>query len=137
MKKAKTKPKRRPGRGKTEAVAGTVDAYIAGVPKPARTAFKALRAVIRSVVPAEAREVISYRIPAYRCRGMLLWFAAFSNHCSLFPAAAVIAAHKHELRDYSTSKGTVHFPLDRPLPTRLIKKLVKARIAANEDKRKK
>src|SRR5215469_18747585 len=107
----------------------SVDEYLAGVPEPARSTLKKMRAAIRSAVPPEATETISYRIPAFKYKGVLVWFAAFSDHCSLFPTAAVIEAFKNELKGYSTSKGTIHFPIDRPLPTALIKKLVKARVA--------
>jgi uncharacterized protein YdhG (YjbR/CyaY superfamily) len=64
---------------------------------------------------------------------VLVWYAAFSNHCSLFPTAAVTEQFKNELKDFSTSKGTVHFPLDKPMPVALIKKLVKARVRQNEN----
>ncbi len=82
----------------------------------------------------EATETISYRIPAFKYKGVLVWFAAFSNHCSLFPTASVIEAFMNELKCFSTSKGTIHFPTDKPLPTALVKKLVKARVAQNESK---
>jgi len=95
-----------------------------------------MRATIRSVVPSEATETISYGMPAFRHNGVLVWFAAFSNHCSLFPTASVIAEFQSELKGYSTSKGTIHFPTDKPLPTTLIKKLVKARVAQNEAKKR-
>ena len=95
-----------------------------------------MRAAIRSAVPPEATETISYRIPAFKYNGVLVWFAAFSNHCSLFPTAAVIEAFKKELKGFSTSKGTIHFPMDKPLPIALIKKLVKARVAQNESKKR-
>jgi uncharacterized protein YdhG (YjbR/CyaY superfamily) len=85
--------------------------------------------------PPEATETISYRIPAFRHYRVLVWFAAFSNHCSLFPTASVIAAFQDELKGFSVSKGTIHFPLDKPLPIALIKKLVKARVAQNESKK--
>jgi uncharacterized protein YdhG (YjbR/CyaY superfamily) len=111
------------------------DEYLAAVPEPARGTLKKIRAVIRSVVPPEATETISYGIPAFKYKGVLVWFAAFSNHCSLFPGSSVIEAFKNELKGYSTSKGTIHFPLDKPLPTALLKKLVKARIAENEHKK--
>jgi uncharacterized protein YdhG (YjbR/CyaY superfamily) len=65
---------------------------------------------------------------------VLVWFAAFSNHCSLFPTARVIEEFKNELKGFSTSKGTIHFSTDKPLPTALVKKLVKARVAQNESK---
>lgn len=113
-----------------------VDEYLAGVPEPARSTLKKVRAAIRSAVPPEATETISYRIPAFKYKGVLVWFAAFSNHCSLFPTAAVIEAFKNELKGFSTSKGTIHFPTDKPLPTALVRKLVKARVAQNESRRR-
>jgi uncharacterized protein YdhG (YjbR/CyaY superfamily) len=88
-----------------------------------------MRAAIRAAVPAQATETISYRIPAFKHNKILVWFAAFSNHCSLFPTASVIEMFQPELKDYSTSKGTIHFPTDKPLPIALIKKIVKARVA--------
>ena len=94
-----------------------------------------IREAIRSAVPAESTEIISYRIPAFRHKKVLVWYAAFSDHCSLFPTAAVIEAFKKELKGYSKSKGTIHFPIDKPLPTALIKKLVKARVAQSEGKK--
>jgi len=106
-----------------------VDEYLAGVPEPARTTLSKIRAAIRSAVPPEATETISYRIPAFRHKGVLVWFAAFSNHCSLFPTASVIEAFKNELKGFATSKGTIQFPTDKPLPAALVKKLVKARVA--------
>ncbi|MFZ0819502.1 MAG: DUF1801 domain-containing protein [Candidatus Acidiferrales bacterium] len=111
-----------------------VDEYLAGVPEPARGTLKKIRAAIRSAAPPDAIETISYRIPAFKYKGMLMWFAAFSDHCSLFPTAAVIDAFKKELKGYSTSKGTIHFPTDKPLPAALVKKMVKMRAALNESK---
>jgi uncharacterized protein YdhG (YjbR/CyaY superfamily) len=113
-----------------------VDEYLAGVPEPARGTLNKIRAAIRSAVPPEATEGISYGIPTFNYQGPLVWFAAFSNHCSLFPSAAVIEAFKDELKGFSTSKGTIHFPTDKPLPTALVKNLVKARIAQNESKKR-
>ena len=112
-----------------------VDEYLAGVPESARGTLDKLRAAIRSAVPPEATETISYGIPAFKYKGVLVWFAAFSNHYSLFPGASVIEAFKQELKDFSTSKGTIHFPSDKPLPAALVKKLVKARVAQNESKK--
>jgi uncharacterized protein YdhG (YjbR/CyaY superfamily) len=113
-----------------------VDEYLAGVPEPARGTLNKIRAAIRSAVPPEATEAISYGIPTFKYKGPLVWFAAFSNHCSLFPTASVIEAFKNELKGFSTSKGTIHFPTDTPLPTALVKKLVKARVAQNESKKR-
>jgi len=95
-----------------------------------------MRAAIRSAAPPDATESISYGIPAFKHNGVLVWFAAFSNHCSLFPTAAIIEAFKKELKGFSTSKGTVQFPTAKPLPTALIKKLVKARVARLESKKR-
>jgi uncharacterized protein YdhG (YjbR/CyaY superfamily) len=103
--------------------------YFAGIGEPARSALEEIRAAIRSVVPAETAEVISYGIPAFRHHGILVWYAAFADHCSLFPTAEIIAAFKDELKGFSTSKGTIHFPRNKPIPVALIKKLVKARVA--------
>jgi uncharacterized protein YdhG (YjbR/CyaY superfamily) len=94
-----------------------------------------MRALIRTALPPEATEIISYRMPAFKHKKVLVWFGAFSNHCSLFPTAATIAAFKDELKGYEISKGTIHFPLDKPLPAALIKKIVKTRLEQSEGKR--
>ena len=107
----------------------TVDQYFGRVPRPALNMLKKLRATIRSVAPKDATEIISYRIPAFKRRRVALWYAAFSDHCSLFPTTSVMYKFKDELKDYRVSKGTLHFPLDKPLPTTLIKKIAKARFA--------
>ena len=112
------------------------DEYLADVPQPARNTLNKVRAVIRSAVPPEAIETISYGMPAFKHKGVLVWFAAFSNHCSFFPTASVIEAFKDELKAYSTSKGTVHFPTDKPLPAALVKKMVKRRLAQIESKKR-
>jgi len=134
MKKLKSGNRRSAAKGK--GAPKNVDEYLAGVPQPARGTLNKLRAAIRSAVPAEATETISYGIPAFKHEGVLVWFAAFSNHCSLFPTASVIEAFKNELKGFSTSKGTIQFPTDKPLPSALVKKLVKARVAQNERKKR-
>ena len=113
-----------------------VDEYLARVPEPARSTLKKIRAAIRAVLPPEATETISYRMPAFKYKGVLVWFAAFSNHCSFFPTASVIEAFKNELKDYSISKGTIHFPTDKPLPASLVKQMVRVRVAQNESKKR-
>jgi len=132
----KVKAARTRSTAKASGAPKSVDEYLARVPQPARSTLHKMRATIRSVVPSEATETISYGMPAFRHNGVLVWFAAFSNHCSLFPTASVIAEFQSELKGYSTSKGTIHFPTDKPLPTTLIKKLVKARVAQNEAKKR-
>jgi uncharacterized protein YdhG (YjbR/CyaY superfamily) len=128
----KAAPKRVPETASSK----TVDEYFAAVPEPARSAMDKIRAAIRSVVPAEATEIISYNIPAFKHKKVLVWYAAFANHCSLFPTAAVIEAFKDELNGFSLSKGTIQFPLNKPMPIALIKKLVKARMVQSERKKR-
>jgi len=134
MKKSKSNARGSAAKGNTPPT--TVDAYLAAVPEPARSTLSKVRAVIRSVVPAEATEAISYGIPSFKYKGSLVWFAAFADHCSLFPGASVIKAFKNELKDFPTSKGTIQFPVDKPLPAALLKKIVKARLAENERKQR-
>jgi len=121
-------------------VAHSVDEYLARVPEPARGTLKKIRAMIRSVVPADASEAISYGIPSFKCKGWLVGYAAFANHCSFFPGA-LPRKFADELKRFPTSKGTIRFPVDKPLPATLLKKLVGARIAQNklkeQEKRKK
>jgi uncharacterized protein YdhG (YjbR/CyaY superfamily) len=131
MRKAKTSK----GTSRSRTTAKTVDEYLAGIPEPARTTLNRIRAAIRSAAPTEATETISYGIPAIKYNGVLLWFAAFSDHCSLFPTASVIEKFKSDLKRYSTSKGTIQFPTDKPLPAALIRKMVKARVAQMEGKK--
>ena len=130
-----TKPAGRKAAEKTSDAQRSVDEYLAGVPEPARSTLNTIRAAIRSAVPAEATEVISYRIPAFKYKGMLVWYGAFSDHCSLFPGSGIIEAFADELKRYPISKGTIQFPLDKPLPATLLRKIVKARVAANEKKK--
>ena len=120
---------------KATKVPNTVDEYLAAVPEPARTTLNEVRAVIRSVAPSEATEGISYGIPTFKYKGMLASFAAFSDHCSLFPGAGPTIEFKNDLKNFQTSKGTIRFAPNKPLPTTLIKKLVKSRIAENQRKK--
>ncbi len=115
----------------------TVDEYLAAVPEPARTTLNKIRAIIRSVVPAQATEAISYGMPAFKYKGPLFGYAAFKNHCSLFPmGSSVIVMFQEELKGFETAKGTIRFPVDKPPSAALVKKLVKARIAQNERKQR-
>ena len=111
--------------------AKNVDEYLAGVPEKARTTLEKLRRTIKAAAPM-ASEGISYQMPMYKHHGMVVGFAAFKNHCSIFPGAAVMDAFREELKPYDTSKGTIRFPVDKPLPATLVKKLVRARIKENE-----
>ena len=134
MKKVAARKKRRTSAKaarttKSKSFPKSVDEYIARLPEPAQTKLKQVRAAVRSVVPAETTEVISYGIPAFKQKRVLVWYAAFADHWSLFPTAAVIERFKDELKGYTTSKGTIQFLLDKPIPTALIRKVVKARVA--------
>jgi uncharacterized protein YdhG (YjbR/CyaY superfamily) len=114
--------------------AKTVDDYLATVPEPACSTLKHIRKVILSVVPAETTEVISYGMPMFRYNGMLVGYAAFKDHCSLFPTGSgVLDRFEKELKGYRTSKGTIQFTHDKPLPDALVKKIVKARVAENKE----
>ena len=110
-----------------------IDDYLARVPQEARTTLEKLRQTIRAAAP-KAVEVISYQMPMFKYEGMLVAFAAFKEHCSLFAGPGVIEAYKEDLERYDTSKGTIRFPASKPLPAALVKKLVKARVQENEAK---
>jgi len=129
-KSAKNVPDRKPKTGTRD-----VDDYLAGISEPARTTLNKVRAVIRSIAPPEATEGISYGIPTFKYKGMLASFAAFSDHCSLFPGAGPTIEFKNELKNFQTSKGTIRFAPNRPIPATLLKRLMKARIAENERKK--
>ena len=125
-----------PGSKLPDSAAG-VDAYLAQVPEPAHTTLQKVRATIRSVVPKEATEGLSYGMPAFRYKGALVGYAAFKDHCSFFPMqASLIDDMKDELKTYRTSKGTLQFPQDKPLAPALLKKMVKLRVAENDRKGK-
>jgi uncharacterized protein YdhG (YjbR/CyaY superfamily) len=122
--------------GSKRSMPKNMDAYLARVPEPARSTLKKVCATIRSVVPPETTEGISYGIPTFKYKGGLVAFAAFKNHCSFFPmGSSVLDSFEKELKDFRVSKGTLRFPLDKPLPPTLVKKIVMARIAQNENKR--
>lgn len=100
---------------KRQSAPKTVDEYLARVPEPGRSTLEQIRSAIRSAVPPEATETISYGIPAFKYKGTLVWFAAFAKHCSFFPTSSVIAAFKDDLKGFTTSIGN-HSVSDRPSP---------------------
>ena len=107
----------------------TIDEYLAPLSNEKRAALEKLRRAIKSAAP-KAEECISYQIPAFRLGGrMLVAFGAAANHCAFYPGAFPVEAHKDELKAYDTSKGTIRFQADSPLPVTLVRKLVKTRIA--------
>ena len=109
----------------------TVDTYLASLAPDTRSALERLRKTIRAAAP-DAEECISYQLPAFRLNGMLVAFGATARHCAFYPMSATsVAAHAKELEGFETSKGTIRFQPDRPLPAALIRKIVKSRIAEN------
>jgi len=110
----------------------TIDEYLAGVKADYREALEKLRQTIRAVVP-NAEECISYWIPAFRLNGRLLvGFGAWANHCSFYPmSSTMLRKFQRDMKNFQTSKGTLLFSPDKPLPARFVKKLVQARIAEN------
>ncbi len=111
-----------------------IDEYLEPLPREKRAALEKLRRAIKAAAP-EAEECISYQIPGFRLNGRLLVsFGAAANHCAFYTGAHPVEAHKDELAAYDTSKGTIRFPPDRPLPAALVRKLVKTRIAQRRRK---
>ena len=111
--------------------------YLSLQPENVQTKLKKLRQVIKAAAPG-AEEVISYGMPAFRLNGMLVYFAGFKNHYSIFPGnSLLIATMAEELKGYKTSKGTIQFQLDKPVPVALIKKIIKARVMENLSRPKK
>ena len=109
----------------------TIDEYLGTLGKDKRAALERLREIIKAVAP-DAEECISYGLPAFRYNGMLVAFGATAKHCALYPmSATTVAAYQDELEDYDTSKGTIRFQPDRPLPVALVRKLVRARMEEN------
>jgi uncharacterized protein YdhG (YjbR/CyaY superfamily) len=108
----------------------TVDSYISGFPDGTRRMLDELRRTIRAAAP-RAEERISYQMPALYLQGNLVYFAAFKNHIGFYPTSSGVEAFARELGPYDVSKGTIRFPLDRPLPLKLIARIVKFRAAEN------
>jgi uncharacterized protein YdhG (YjbR/CyaY superfamily) len=133
MKRAK--PSKRTAANKPPGKPKTVAEYFAALPPSARSGMSKMRAAIRSVVPKESTETISYGIPAFKHKEILVWYAAFADHYSLFPKASIIAAFQAELKGFTVSKGTIQFPADQPLPLALIKRIVKARLTETATKK--
>jgi len=108
----------------------SIDEYIMTFPQEVQKILKELRAVIKAAAP-EAEEKISYQMPTFYLKGNLVHFAAYKRHIGFYPAPSGIEAFKEELSDYEGAKGSVRFPIDKPLPLELISKIVKFRVAEN------
>ena len=112
-----------------------VDLYIAGFPQNTQELLIQLRDTIKKNAP-EAEEVISYQMPAYKFHGMLAYFAGYKNHIGFYPTGSGIETFQNKLTGYKTSKGTIQFQLDQPLPLDLISEIIQFRVAENLEKAK-
>lgn len=108
----------------------TVDDYIKSFPRDVAIKLESIREAVRKSAP-KAQETISYYMPAFKLHGMLLYFAAFSRHIGFYPLTSAIKEFRKELSNYRTAKGSIQFPLNRPVPLPLIKKIVKFRVKEN------
>jgi uncharacterized protein YdhG (YjbR/CyaY superfamily) len=108
----------------------SVDKYVQGFPKQTKALLIQLRNTIRAVAP-QAEEVISYGMPGYKWNGILVYFAGYKRHIGFYPGSSGITSFKKEMAAFKVSKGTVQFPLDKPLPLALIKKMIKFRLSEN------
>jgi uncharacterized protein YdhG (YjbR/CyaY superfamily) len=109
------------------AAPASIDEYIASAPFEAQSILEKIRRIVRDAAP-EAQEIISYRMPAFRLHGILVYFAAFKNHVGLYPPVSGDAKLEKALRPYAGPKGNLKFPLDRPIPYGLIKRVVLLRV---------
>lgn len=111
--------------------AKTVDEYLASIPEASRLTLEKMRQRLRAALPSAASEGLTYGMPAFKLGGKaLVAYAAFKNHCSLFPmSGAVISSLSDDLKAYTTSKGTIQYAIGKPLPATLIKKVIRARLA--------
>jgi uncharacterized protein YdhG (YjbR/CyaY superfamily) len=108
----------------------TVDEYLSAVPSTTRSILQKLRKTIKQAAP-RAEEVISYNIPAFKLNGMLVYYAAHKDHIGFYPTPSGIEAFKKELSDYEGAKGSIKFPIDKPIPFDLVNKIVKFRVQEN------
>ena len=111
-----------------------VDEYLQALPDDKRVLLEKIRKVIKAAAP-QAEEFISYQMPAYKYKGVLVYFGAFTNHCSLFAGKQVVKDFSTELKSFETSGATIHFTPDHPLPASLVQKIVKKRLQENELKK--
>ncbi len=111
----------------------TIDEYIASFPPNIQAILQQIRQAIHEAAP-QAQETISYQMPAFKQNGVLVYFAAFKNHIGFFPTASGVEAFKDKLAAYQTSKGTIRFPIDQPLPLDLIREIVRFRVKQDMNK---
>ncbi len=112
----------------------TIDEYIETAPPEVQAKLEQMRQIIRKAAPG-AEETISYQMPAFKLNGILVYFAAFKDHIGFFPTSSGVAAFKSELAPYKTSRGTIQFPLDKPIPASLVQRIVAFRVKENLQKK--
>ncbi len=113
----------------------TIDDYIKASPKEVQSTLERIRQTIRKAAP-DAVEAISYQIPTFKLNGNLVWFAAFKNHIGFYPRKSGIEAFKKELSSYRVAKGSVQFPIDKPIPHDLVRKIVVFRVKEKQSKKR-
>lgn len=113
----------------------TVDEYFSTLSPKMKNCLIELRKIIKQVVP-DAEEIISYNMPAFKLNGILVWYAACKEHIGFYPSSSPIKAFKNDLKNYKTSKGAIQFLMEKPIPTALVKKIVKFRLKENLRKAK-
>ena len=113
----------------------TIDEYLATVPENVKALLQELREIIKQAAP-EAKEVISYNMPAFKQNSVLVYFAAGKNHIGFYPTANPIVVFKDELANYKTSKGAIQFPIEKGIPKTLVRKIVKLRVQEDLEKAK-
>lgn len=111
----------------------TIDEYITGFPEEVQKILKKLREIIHAIAP-EVQEKISYQMPTFVLHGNLVHFAAYKNHIGFYPGAHGVESFQEELKDYKTSKGTIQFPINQPLPLELIERIVRFKVEVNKEK---
>ena len=113
----------------------TVDDYLSSLEENQKNILEELRKAIKKAAP-EAKELISYNMPAFKFHGILIYYAIYKKHVGLYPASNTFGAFSEELKGYETSKGTIRFPVEKPLPLDLIERIVKFRVDENVEKEK-
>lgn len=132
MNQARTNPRRTRPAGPDE-TAKAIAAYLASAPESARKMLEEIRIIVRGAVPAGAAEVFGYGMPGFEYKGRLLFYGAFKSHCGFYPGSPpMMKSLAEELKGYKTTKGAVQFPLGKPVPKALVKKIVKLRVKENE-----
>jgi uncharacterized protein YdhG (YjbR/CyaY superfamily) len=137
MKKSPRRPTSKNRMTSANSSSNSVAKYFSGLPEPAKSTLQSVRTAILSACPRDTIEALSYGIPTFKHNGSICAIAAFKDHCSLFPMSYfVIEKFRAQLSRFDVSKGTVRFPIDKPLPAPLLKKIVKARITQMSEKQK-